>query len=515
MNLPLPSSMILTLALLCVCTAAGAAGDSASLFSARECFFRSAGTTPPLVDVNTAKEDFIKVSGRNFVTSAGKPFIPIGYNHNPDWDKLKESNPLDASYDPAVTDRWMAHLKASGVNTLRLMLETPASGCLEKPIGTFVPETVCWLDGIVLAARRHGIRLMITPWDTFWMNRRWDVCPYNPALGGPVARPLDFLTKREVIEAQKKRLAFCIDRWGNTGTVFSWELMNEIDIWWGASPDQIRAWIEEMSTFVKDYETRRWGKRHMVGVSFAAPMPGGKQGGTAYHSPSLDYATTHLYIGVSKAPDEAIGPAETEAKGVAFALRKTQGLRPYLDSENGPIDHWIADDALDDAVFHNMTWAHLASGGAGSSMRWPYRHPHHLSGGMLRTLKGVSEFCGKVEWKRLSGPPAPLQVQASDTRVAFGVAGDGLAIVWTCTRDGYPADLRLSLNNTAALSSPKGMADLKVDWPGGPRRLSVRAYDTQKQTWLTPSQAEFPGTVRIPGAPGSLALILQQDGGAR
>ena len=29
-----------------------------------------------------------------------------------------------------------------------------------------------------------------------------------------------------------------------------------------------------------------------------------------------------------------------------------------------------------------MSWAHLASGGAGGGMRWPNRHPHVLTSGM-------------------------------------------------------------------------------------------------------------------------------------
>ncbi len=442
--------------------------------------------TSPLISVRPAAEDYARVmdGGRYFVHSDGRPFIPIGYNHNPDWPNLIEANPDSKQYLPSEVDQEMAHLHEQGVNILRMMIETPPSGNLEQPIGTFSTTHMRWIDTIVLAARKHGIKLLMTPWDTFWMNKRWDTSTYNPALGGPLQSKIDFITSPQIREIQKRRLKFMIDRWGNTGTIFGWELMNEIDIWWGATPAQIGSWLDDMSRFVRSYEKQRWGRNHLISASFADAMPSGEMGDVAFGAAGLDYATTHLYIGVSKAPKEPVGPAKTEIRGVRYALGKITDARPYMDTENGPINGWIKDGALDDSVFHNMIWAHLASGGAGSGFRWPYRHPHVLSEGMLDSLRAMSRFCEKVRWSALSGDRTPFEVSGDKNAATCGFATKRLALAW---------------------SSEPG--PLTFRWVGdGPVRYQL--FDTIRGKWIGSGRAAG-GRIDLPSQ--SIAVVLSRE----
>jgi len=416
----------------------------------------------PLVITQVESEDYAKVmpEGRYFVHADGKPLIPIGYNHNPDWAKFEEANPLGNHYEPELPDQYMAHLQKSGVNVIRLMIETPPSGNLEEPIGTFSPEHVRWIDTIFLAARKHGIKLIVTPWDTFWMNRRWETTPYNPENGGLVHKRIDFITSPEVRAQQKKRLKFLIDRWGNTGTIFSWELLNEADLWWGANAQQLTEWVDDMTVFVRTYEQQKWGRNHMLSVSFAEPMPKGDMAHLAFTSPRLDYLTTHLYIGASKAPTESVGPALAINQGVSYAVGQVNDNAPYMDTENGPIDKWIADPVLDAEVFHNVTWAHLASGGAGSGFRWPYRHPHHLTEGMLLHLKHLSTFVAGVDWTALSGDREGFGMTFENTANAFGIATGKSVLAWCL-----------------------GRTPLAINWDG-PDTVTCRRFDTKAGTWL-------------------------------
>lgn len=467
---------------------------------ARARFLSEMQNPPPLFATDPQKEDYIRTApgARYFTHADGRPFIPIGYNHNPDWAKLLECNPCIPGYDPRVTDRFFGRLKASGVNLVRLMVETPPSGCIEDPIGTFRPEHVRWIDHIVTFARKHDIRLMVTPWDTFWMNLRWETCPYNPELGGPVVERIDFITKPEIIEAQKKRLKYLIDRWGNSGVIFCWELLNECDIWWGANAEQLAAWTDEMAAFVRDYEHSKWGRNHMVTTSTANPTPGGALGDLAYRRSDLDFATTHLYIGSSKAPTEPIGPAFDINHGVTFALNAISDNRPYFDGENGPIDRWIADEKFDDEVFHNMTWSHLASGGAGSGLRWPYRNPHHLTDGMLATLRSLAGLTGKVDWKRTCGGAVVRPaLELPEGWVGFASGSTDAALVWIAARLWEsPTDLRVG-----------------VTWLGGPGRVSYRAYDTRAGKWIgsgTADSANGKATITLIGAPASVALVVER-----
>jgi mannan endo-1,4-beta-mannosidase len=454
---------------------------------ARARLLREIQNPQPLVKTAVAREDYVQVmpGGRYFVHADGKPFIPLGYNHNPDWPQFDEANPDRETYLPDRPDRYMAHLKANGVNTVRLMIETPQSGNLEEPIGTFRPEHVRWIDTVVLAARKHGIKLIVTPWDTFWMNLRWDKTPYNPELGGLVKNRLDFITSPEVRKQQKRRLQFMIDRWGNSGTIFAWELLNEADLWWSANPAQLRAWIDDMASFTRQYERRKWGRNHMLSVSFAEPMPKGALAALAYSSSALDYATTHLYIGTSRAPKEAVGPALALRQGVAYSLAQIKDARPFMDTENGPIDRWIESAALDEEVFHGMIWAHLASGGAGSGFRWPYRNPHHLTEGMLSHLKHMDAFVAQVPWKSLAGRHVPIVAEGEKSAATCAFASPTSAIAWT-----------------------SGGGPLRVRW-SGPAKARCRVFDTRAGVWVSDFVvAGKNGVYEIPGKPGSFAVLL-------
>ncbi len=459
-------------------------------------FLREMQEPPPLFPTDPAREDYLTVApgGRYFQHSDGRPFIPIGYNHNPDWPGLVQSNPQSDDYDPQRTERFFARLAGTGVNTIRMMVETPPSGWMEDPLGTFVPEHIRWLDHVFTAARRHGVRLIVIPYDTFWMNMRWDVCQFNPELGGPLERKTDFLTSTLIRELQKKRMKLLIDRYGNLGEVLCWELMNEIDLWWDATPRQIIQWTEDMAAFVRDYEKKKWGRNHLICVSTAAAMPRGALAGFAYRSPHLDFATTHLYIGASNAPVEPVEPALNIAEGVRYALGQIRDARPYLDSENGPIDRWITDPDLDVRVFHHMSWSHLASGGCGSSLRWPYRHPHHLSDGQFEALARMARFVEEAPWARITGPysAGPAATPAEDC-IAMASGSREAGIAWAARRDGK-----------------RGVLAFTVTWPGGSARIRYRPYDTQTGVWLPEGRSDESGHISLEDAPPSLAFILER-----
>ena len=444
----------------------------------------------PLVRTNPANEDYVRVApgGRYFVHSTGAFFTPLGYNHNPDWTGFIECAVGTKAYDPAAADRFFKRLHDSGVNLIRMMVETPGSGDLiERPIGKFAPEQVAWLDSIVKLARKYDIKLMITPWDTFWMNRRWDSSPFNIKNGGPIEKKVDFLTKREAIEAEKRRWRYIIDRWGNTGTIFAWELLNESDYWWEGSPEQVTAWAKEMGDFVRDYEKSKWGRNHLICISTGRPIPGGGWGDPAYRMPGMDLATTHLYLDAANAPSEPIGPAVAIRKGVEYALAQIKDGRPYIDGEDGPINRWIEDGKLDDEVFHNMVWAHMASGGAGSGLRWPYRNPHILSDGMYHTLGLMSKFAKDVPWGKLCGELSEIKVTVPEGWVACSTGTKEGAIIWV----------------TSARPSP---GEISVAWPDGPIRVKYRCFDTKTGEWFAKGTGD-----RIPVDRSSVAVVLEGE----
>lgn len=106
-----------------------------------------------------------------FITETGEPWTPIGQNDAVTWIGLRGI--FRARDLPAVED-YLRMLAAHGVTCLRLMLEYAQGECryLEQPAGRFKPNMVRLWDDLLPLCERHGLRVLLTPFDTFWMWRR-------------------------------------------------------------------------------------------------------------------------------------------------------------------------------------------------------------------------------------------------------------------------------------------------------------------------------------------------------
>lgn len=367
--------------------------------------------------------------GRYFVDEAGQGFLVIGQNDGTPWPGLA---PLLSGAAPGVTEDYVRDLRAHGITVSRVMIEYAQQphSYLEYPVGTFNPQVVAFWDAFIALAEKHGLYLLLTPYDTFWQARNWNSYPYNSLAGGPCPSTSAWLTDPACIEAQKNRWRFILDRWGGSPNIFAWDLMNEIDIWWNASPQEIQAYVDEMAAFVRDYETAKWGRAHMISVSSAASVPGGRLGRVIFNHPALDFANTHLYLGPEiKDPKDPIGAGPLMAGGVTLALEAINDNRPYFDSESGPIDKWIANVAFDTEYHHNMSWAHLAAGGAGSGMRWPYTDPHFILPELRNNLLGLARFASTVDWAHFTSRTITRQMNTGTRAVVPVGCSDGQTIV--------------------------------------------------------------------------------------
>ena len=328
-------------------------------------------------------------------------------------------------------------MAASGVTILRLMLEYAHRDgwYFERPFGTFNPVLVRLWDDLFAACARHGIRILLTPWDSFWMSRRWHRHPYNVAHGGPAREPGDFFTQERVIEAMQNRLRFVIERWGGDGTLAAWDLFNEIHPHWGGTATQQSAVIARLSDAVRGMEERTWGFSRPQTLSVFGPDPSEDYETLILRHPSLDFATTHIYQGAIDYPHDTIEPALTMGGWVRHALDRVTPGRPFTDTEHGPIhlfnDHKkMQPEPMDDEYERHLMWAHLASGGAGSGMRWPARHPHLLTPGMTRALFSLAGFARLIDWRPFAPRDAVGDVTVKEGFHVFACRDDRQAVVW-------------------------------------------------------------------------------------
>jgi mannan endo-1,4-beta-mannosidase len=149
----------------------------------------------------------------------------------------------------------------NGINILRIMLEYAHVNTrfFERPAGRFNPSMVRLWDDLFARCDRFGIRVLLAPWDNYWLALRWRHHPYNAANGGPAQTPQAFFTEEATIAATIRRLQFVVERWGGCAAFAAWDLFNEIHPHYGGTPAEQGAVITRISEAVREAELRMWG----------------------------------------------------------------------------------------------------------------------------------------------------------------------------------------------------------------------------------------------------------------
>jgi len=130
-----------------------------------------------------------------------------------------------------------------------------------------------------------------------------------------------------------------------------------------------------------------------------------------------------------------LDPALHTAELVRQVLTQLPANRPFFDSEHGPLDTFKGGrqlpEAFDDEYFRCMQWAHLAAGGVGGGLRWPYRYPHVLTHGMRAAQRSLASFIELLNWAQFKRHNLTERVHLSTAAVRCVACGDGYqAVVW-------------------------------------------------------------------------------------
>ena len=379
-----------------------------------------------------------------FQDETGKNWTPVGQNDAITWPDLAGAF---RRRDLPSVENHLRFLADHDVNCLRLMLEycqTPHR-VLEKPVGHFVPNMVQLWDDIFALCEKYNIRILLTPYDTFWMWIRWPKHPYHLDNGGIVADRKRWLLEPAMRDAIKARLEFATTRWGASGALFAWDIWNEINPSHAQdSTDPFHDFATEISEFLRATEIRLHGRAHpqtMTTYGMPSDFDAG-MGNAVYRHPSLDFSSVHFYERPAlDNPQNTVDVALSVGAMTREALGEIKDNRPFFDSEHGPI-HAFKDkkrtlgEAFDDECFRHFQWAHFASGAVGGGMRWPNRHPHVLTHGMRAAQKSLADFLPLVDWNNFHRRNLNCEVKISGENCAVFACGDeSQAVIWLLRLD--------------------------------------------------------------------------------
>lgn len=451
---------------------------------------------------------------RHFATADGASFLPIGFNDAPTWPTL---HPLRWRGGREEVEAYLRSLAASGVNLLRVMLEYRSDEgwwAFEDEAGTPRHEAVRFWDRLVRLCELVGVRLLVVFWDTFHLERDWQGHPYSRRDG--FAGPETFLTAPPCLQAQRARLRFVAERWGRSPAIFGYDVFNEISAAWGGCPDLQARWVGDAAVLLRRTEAERWGASHLVTASLFGARPGGAYAQRILAHPELDFVSTHAYdFGTMDDPSNLADCALVMRDAVLYARAGADEPKPYLDTEHGPIHLFLnlrrqLPEAIDDEYFHTVTWAHLATGGAGSGMRWPYRHPHRLTPGMLSALRALAAIARMLDWAGFDPDPADHRVRCVGEPggpcppLVFGCADARQWLLWLL-HDDRPG--------RTAQRCPRGPWWLILD-AVGPGSWTAVAWNTADGTPLNTTHLHSDGRgirLAVPPFARDLAVTLRRN----
>lgn len=432
----------------------------------------------PWVSVNRAEPG--ATPGPYFVTEYGRTFTPIGQNDAITWPELQG---LFRRRDTRPAEQYIRMLADHGVTVLRLMMEYSQfdSRYFERPAGRYQPHMVKLWDDLFDLLEENGLRVLLTPFDTFWMWIRWNRHPYNRANGGPCANRACLLLCPDTRKIIKDRLAFASDRWGGRGALFAWDLWNEIHPSYAEnSASCFEDFISDLSEHVRNLEMKKYGRSHPQTVSMFGPhmVLDARIPDAIFRHPLLDFASTHFYEeGTIDFPENTVDAALAAGRLMRDSIAETPVGRPFFDSEHGPIHtfkdhHRTLPEPFDDEYFRHIQWAHFAGGGAGGGMRWPNRTPHSLTQGMREAQRAFAEFLPLIDFRSFHRRNLNAEIAVSNPAVrAVGCGDESQAIVWLVRTDTIGGDGTLRRDAPAA--------PVAIEVPSlGAGQYRVTAWDT-------------------------------------
>ncbi|MCX5670367.1 MAG: hypothetical protein NTU94_03465 [Planctomycetota bacterium] len=420
-----------------------------------------------------------------------------------DWNPTR--GPKYWQYQPVKGAEFAALLRQQGVTVIRIYLEEAyilewgnRIGMFQDPIGAYNPEVVAFWDRLFDWSDEFGLKLLVGMYHSDQVVRNWPRHPYSANCGGPGPRDKAnamWYTDSCIRECQKRDLRFVIDRWGRRDSLFAIDLMPEANLHWGAGPQLVAAWCKDMAPYARQYARSRWGKAPLLTMSSGGDIPSQWQQGLFVDNPDLDFVATHVYDGKVGDPVVAGGkavdcitPALEVNRHVRRMLAFMKTRKPYLVTETGPIRadvpldkhcviNGVQSPLADEEYFHNVIWAHFASGASGSPTRWAFR-PDTPEGYVL-------------------------------TRVMFGYLGVLRRVQLALDLPLFaPANIDNLLRLTAA--QPRGAVSPPQDVDGV--YLMGAADRDQGVVWVLQNQVPVPGA-EPPLIEGSVLAVMDRSGG--
>ena len=332
-------------------------------------------TSPPTV-IDVAPADWqgllrvSKTSPLALVWDSGKPFYPLGINV---FDRTQLGKPLP----PDRIDRCLGQIERlarAGGNFIRLRMDSWWFA-IDNPVDAVsgymgagrLNQRACWdIDRILEACERLGVQVMLcienananvnSPREAW--RRRYNV--YAKDNGGPCETMAESWTDESARELVKRKIRYCVARWGASPSLAMWEFFNEVVIGGRVDAGPVIAWHDEMAREFKRLDPHK----RLVTTS-----PMGERDSEAnarlWQVEALDIAQVHDYGHANTSRVYHTAQHGAEAFGKPFIVGEF-GMRGG-EVRSGRFKHASDTEGL---VAHLGHWSSAMSLAAGAPLDW-------------------------------------------------------------------------------------------------------------------------------------------------
>ncbi len=228
-----------------------------------------------IVEFSDTINKFIKVSDfdkRYFSFKDGEFFYPVGINIRSPTDERYSrmmKKPSEPDKGTFYYEEIFKKLNENGINFTEIWM-APWFSALEwkenrpgyKGIGYYNLRNAWKLDKILELAEKYNIYIQLVLINhgqlSTWCDQEWEDNPYNIKNGGFLKSPNEFFTDERAKKLLKNKLRYIIARWGYSPYIFTWEILNEINLV-GSDGNfykktDVENWFKEMSEYIRSID---------------------------------------------------------------------------------------------------------------------------------------------------------------------------------------------------------------------------------------------------------------------